>query len=176
MLGVDVGDLRRMRDARFFEGAETSHRLTRFWALLVFAASIATTGVAADSTATVIGAMIVAPLMTPILGIVLAVALGDRSNLVRSILLVVAGALAVILVGWLLGELSPVDAVAPGNSQVASRVSPRTVDLIAALATRAVGVTPRARSRPTTSRRSRRVGRPTPTGRSCRPTIATARS
>jgi uncharacterized membrane protein len=39
----------------------------------------------------------------------------------------------------LLGQLSPVDAVAPGNSQVASRVSPRTVDLIAALATGAVG-------------------------------------
>jgi uncharacterized membrane protein len=98
VLGVEVADLRRMRDALFFEGTEASRRLTRFWALLVLAAIIATAGVVADSTATVIGAMIVAPLMTPILGIVLAVALGDRSNLVRSILLVVAGALAVILV------------------------------------------------------------------------------
>lgn len=128
-----------MRDALFFEGPETNRRLTRFCALLVLAAVIATAGIVADSTATVIGAMIVAPLMTPILGVVLAIALGDRSNLVRSILLVVAGALAVILIGWLLGQLSPVDVVAPGSSQVASRISPRTVDLIAALATGAVG-------------------------------------
>jgi uncharacterized hydrophobic protein (TIGR00271 family) len=77
--------------------------------------------------------------MTPILGIVLAVAIGDRSNLVRSIFLVFAGALAVIAVAWLLGRLSPVDVIAPGNSQVVSRISPRTVDLIAALATGAVG-------------------------------------
>jgi uncharacterized hydrophobic protein (TIGR00271 family) len=139
VLAVDHADLRRMRDALFFEGPEAHHRLTKFWALLVLAGIIATTGVVSDSTATVIGAMIVAPLMTPILGVVLAVALGDRTNLVRSILLVVAGALAVIVLAFLLGLLSPIEIVAPGNSQVASRVSPRTVDLIAALATGAVG-------------------------------------
>jgi hypothetical protein len=38
----------------------------------VLAAVIASAGGVSDSTATVIGAMIVAPLMTPILGIVLA--------------------------------------------------------------------------------------------------------
>jgi uncharacterized membrane protein len=47
--------------------------------------------VVSDSTATVIGAMIVAPLMTPILGIVLAVVLADGANLCRCVLLVVAG-------------------------------------------------------------------------------------
>jgi uncharacterized hydrophobic protein (TIGR00271 family) len=139
VLAVDQADLRRMRDALFFEGPETHHRLTRFWALLVLAGVIATAGVVADSTATVIGAMIVAPLMTPILGVVLAISLGDRSNLVRSLLLVVAGAVAVVVIGYLLGLLSPIDVVAPSNSQVASRVSPRTVDLVAALATGAVG-------------------------------------
>jgi hypothetical protein len=40
---------------------------------------IAAAGVVGDSTATVIGAMIVAPLMTPIPGIVLAVVLGRYS-------------------------------------------------------------------------------------------------
>jgi uncharacterized hydrophobic protein (TIGR00271 family) len=139
VLAVSSLDLRRMRDALFFEGPETSHRLTRFWALLVLAAVIATAGVVADSTATVIGAMIVAPLMTPILGIALAVALGDRANLVRSILLVIAGAAAVVLIGWFIGLLSPIDVLAPANSQVAARVSPRTIDLVAALATGAVG-------------------------------------
>lgn len=139
MIAVSQSDLHRMRDALFVEGPAARGRLTRFWALLLLAAVIATAGVVADSTATVIGAMIVAPLMTPILGIVLAIALGDRTNLVRSLVLVVVGAGAVVLVGYLLGLLSAVDVVAPGNGQVAARVSPRTVDLIAALATGAVG-------------------------------------
>ena len=58
----------------------------------MLASIIASAGVVGDSTATVIGAMIVAPLMTPILGTMLAVVLGDRSNLLRSIGLVLAGA------------------------------------------------------------------------------------
>ena len=81
-----------MKAAVFFDGPEASRKLSRFWILLVLAAVIATAGVVADSTATVIGAMIVAPLMIPIQGTMLAVVVGDRANLIRSILLVVAGA------------------------------------------------------------------------------------
>jgi uncharacterized hydrophobic protein (TIGR00271 family) len=107
--------------------------------LLILAAIIATAGVIADSTATVIGAMIVAPLMTPILGVVLAITLGDRRNLVWSAVLVVVGAVTVIALAWMLGDLSPIDVLAPTNSQVAGRINPRVVDLVAALATGAVG-------------------------------------
>jgi uncharacterized membrane protein len=39
---------------------------SRFWLLLVFSTVVATAGVLGDSTATVIGAMIIAPLATPI--------------------------------------------------------------------------------------------------------------
>jgi uncharacterized hydrophobic protein (TIGR00271 family) len=107
---------------------------------------IASAGVVSDSTATVIGAMIVAPLMTPILGIVLAVVLADGTNLRRSIVLVVAGAAAVVAIGWLLGLFVPYPVVAATNSQVAARVTPRIVDLVAALATGAVGSVALARS------------------------------
>ena len=65
-----------MRDQLFFEGPARDRRLSRYWLLLPLPAVIAAAGVVGDSTATVIGAMIVAPLMTPILGIVLAVVLG----------------------------------------------------------------------------------------------------
>jgi uncharacterized membrane protein len=58
---------------------------------LTLAAVIATAGVIADSTATVIGAMIVAPLMTPILGTALAVGLAERRHVVRSVGLVATG-------------------------------------------------------------------------------------
>ena len=81
-----------MREAVFFDGPEANRRYSRFWLLLILAAIIASAGVVADSTATVIGAMIVAPLMTPILGTMLATVLGDHTNLVRSLLLVLAGA------------------------------------------------------------------------------------
>jgi uncharacterized hydrophobic protein (TIGR00271 family) len=102
--------------------------------------------VVSDSTATVIGAMIVAPLMTPILGVVLAVVLGDGPNLRRCLFLLVAGAVVVVGLAWLLGLFVPYPVVAATSSQVASRISPRLVDLVAALATGAVGSVALARS------------------------------
>lgn len=146
MASLTTEDITRIRDGVFFEGSDVGQRYSRFWMLLVLASIIATAGVIADSTATVIGAMIVAPLMTPILGIVVAIVLGDRDNLLRSVLLVATGALAVILIGFLLGHLVSYDIVAASNSQVAGRVSPRIIDLVAALATGAVGSIALARS------------------------------
>ena len=128
-----------MRAAVFFEGPEAGRKLSRFWILLVLAAIIASAGVVGDSTATVIGAMIVAPLMTPIQGTMLAVVTGDRTNLARSLGLVAAGAAAAIGIGFVVGLLVVTDVVAATNSQVAGRVSPRLIDLLAALATGVVG-------------------------------------
>jgi uncharacterized hydrophobic protein (TIGR00271 family) len=110
-----------------------------FWVLLTLAAVIASAGIVADSTATVIGAMIVAPLMTPILGTALAVVLADRRQVLRSVGYVLAGAVLVVAIGYLSGLLSPVPELAATNSQVAERVAPELVDLVAALATGAVG-------------------------------------
>ena len=146
MSGLSDVDIKRMRDQLFFEGPERGRRLSRYWLLLPLAAVIASAGVVSDSTATVIGAMIVAPLMTPILGIVLGVVLADGANLRRCVLLVVAGAAAVVAIGWLLGLFVPYPVVAATNGQVAARVTPRIVDLVAALATGAVGSVALARS------------------------------
>jgi uncharacterized hydrophobic protein (TIGR00271 family) len=132
-------DLARMRDGLLFSGPDAGRKLSRFWVLLVLASVIATAGVIADSTATVIGAMIVAPLMTPILGTVLAVATGDRPNVWRSLALVVSGATCVVAIAWLVGLIVPIDVVADTNTQVAGRVHPRLIDLVAAIATGAVG-------------------------------------
>ena len=99
-----------------------------------------------DSTATVIGAMIVAPLMTPILGIALAIVLTDRANLARSLGLVAGGAAAVVGLAWVMGHLVSLSVVAATSTQVSARVQPRLIDLIAALATGAVGAIALARS------------------------------
>ena len=106
-------DIEQMRDQVFFEGPERKRRLSRYWLLLLLSAVIATAGVVSDSTATVIGAMIIAPLMTPILGVVLGVVLTDRANLGRCLLLLAAGAAAVVAVSWLLGHRRAL----PGDSR-----------------------------------------------------------
>jgi uncharacterized hydrophobic protein (TIGR00271 family) len=83
--------------------------------------------------------MIVAPLMIPILGTMLGVVLGDRANLIRSVALMLAGAALAVAIGYAVGLLVLNDVVAATNSQVAGRVNPRLIDLLAALATGAVG-------------------------------------
>ncbi|MBD7951970.1 MULTISPECIES: DUF389 domain-containing protein [Oerskovia] len=137
---VTTADIQRMTTALFIsEGPTARSRQATFWTLLILAAVIASAGVAADSTATVIGAMIVAPLMTPIVGTALAIVLNDHRNLTSSALLVVAGAAGVVATGYLVGLFVPIEIVAATNSQVAGRVTPQLIDLLAALATGAVG-------------------------------------
>ncbi|WP_010532871.1 DUF389 domain-containing protein [Brachybacterium squillarum] len=94
-------------------------------------------GVIADSTATVIGAMIVAPMLMPIQATMLSTVLGDRRNLMLSAAMVVAGAATAI--GYLLGMITPTDVTSATSSQVAGRTRPELIDLLAALATGLVG-------------------------------------
>lgn len=136
---IAAPDIARMREKLFFEGEVRTRKLSAFWTLLLLAAVIASAGVVSDSTATVIGAMIVAPLMTPILGVVLSVTIGDGRNLAVSAVLVVTGALAVIGIGYAVGLLAEVPVDAAHSSQVAGRVNPSLIDLVAAVATGAVG-------------------------------------
>lgn len=131
--------IEHMRNAVLFDGAERGQRLSRFWILLILASTIAAAGIVAESTAAVIGAMIVAPMMLPIQGTMLSTVLGDRVNLVRSIALMAAGATAAVGIGFIVGLLVANDVVAATNSQVAGRVHPGLIDLLAALATGVVG-------------------------------------
>ena len=83
--------------------------------------------------------MIVAPLMVPILGTSLAVAIGDRTNMVRCLLVAIVGAAAVVAIGYVIGLAIVTPVVAANDTQVAARVHPHLIDLLAALATGAVG-------------------------------------
>ena len=77
--------------------------------------------------------------MTPILGSALAVALAERRMIATNAAFVVCGASAVIAIGYLVGLTHQVPVDSATNSQVASRVSPTLIDLLAALATGVVG-------------------------------------
>lgn len=114
---------------------ETSAKRSAFWTMLVLSAVIAISGVAGDSTATVIGAMIVAPLSVPILGIGLGIASGNVALIARSLVLVVSGVIVVVALGFVFAQVLPNPVDVLSNSQVVGRTSPKLMDLTAALAT-----------------------------------------
>ena len=133
-------DLPAFKAKLFFEGAKRWISLERFVVLLFLSTVIATFGVIGDSVATVIGAMIIAPLMRPIMATAAALVMGDLKRAWSSFLMVLASVSGVIGVAWLLTELSVVTVISiESNSQFSSRISPRLIDLYAALASGAAG-------------------------------------
>lgn len=115
-------------------GDKVSKR-TGFMIMLTLAGLIAIAGVLTDSTATVIGAMIIAPLGTPILGIGLGIVTGHLSLVIRSILWVLIGLAVVVALGLMFSVFVATPESLATNSQVTGRTSPSLMDLIAALAT-----------------------------------------
>lgn len=128
-----------LREAVFFDGADPHSKYSRFWMLLVLASIIASAGVIGDSEATVIGAMIVAPLRVPILGTVVAIVLGDRKNLMRSAGLVLSGGLCAVGVGFVMASLALDSQTIITSEQLTTWSQARLIDLVAALAVGIVG-------------------------------------
>ena len=127
--------LPELRDELFLDLGQASRKLSRFWVLLLLSATIATSGILVNSTATVIGAMIVAPLGTPIMGMGLAVVTGEARRLWSAAALVAGGAVTVIMLAALLYRILPELQPLVTNGQITSRTSPGIIDLIAAIAT-----------------------------------------
>lgn len=125
-------------------GDSTSKR-SAFWAMLVFSAVIAAAGLLSDSTATVIGAMIIAPLSTPIMGIALGIAKLEPGGVRKGGRFVFFGALAVVFVGVVFAIALPSGYDLLGNGQIASRTSPGLLSLVAAVATGFAGAVAMAR-------------------------------
>lgn len=137
--------LAELTDDLDLAAGDTTSKQSAFWTMLTLSAVIATAGVLADSTATVIGAMIIAPLSTPIMGIALGVAKRDPATTSRATRFALTGAVLVVLVGVCFSLLLPGTFDLLGNSQIASRTSPGLLDLIAAVATGFAGAVALAR-------------------------------
>lgn len=104
-----------------------------FWRL-VLAAVVATGGIAAASTAVVIGAMLIAPLMSPMLGCALAIVSGRPRAAVRTLLVTAAGVALCIGIAAAVGAVTPVSVNTATNQEVLARTAPRLIDLVVALA------------------------------------------
>ena len=107
-----------------------------FFTMLVLSGIIATAGLLSGSTATVIGAMIVAPLMGPIIGISYAFSVGNRRLLRRSFLTIVFGTIATILSAILICKLTGIQTLTP---EIFARTEPTLLDLLVAIAAGAAG-------------------------------------
>ena len=115
---------------------ESSKPSLGFFVLLLCAAVIATLGLISNSTAVVIGAMIVAPLMDPILSLAFALSISNNKLAKRSLMTVVIGVIAVIATAALLSLLLDVSEV---NREMTSRTAPNLIDLGVAVATAVAG-------------------------------------
>lgn len=120
-------------------------KLSGFWTMLVLSAVIAVAGVLGDSTATVIGAMIIAPLSIPIMGVALGIVRADGSQVLRSLTWVMAGVATVVALGALAAVPLPDTLGTVSNSQIAGRTSPGILDMVAAVATGLAGAVGLAR-------------------------------
>ena len=97
-------ELSTFKNKLFFEGERRRVEFERFTILLFLSTAIATYGVMGDSVATVIGAMIIAPLMRPIMATAAGLVMGDLKRTGRSLGMVVISIAGVIGVAWLLAE------------------------------------------------------------------------
>lgn len=136
---VDEAYLARMERSVFAVVDDPLKQLSSFFLCIVLSPVVATGGIAAASPAIIIGAMIIAPLMMPIVGTSFAVTRGRPRQAFRALAVAAGGALAVVAVACLVTALLPAGVPLAGNPEVASRVEPRVVDLVVAVASGFVG-------------------------------------
>lgn len=101
-----------------------------FIALICLSTLIATLGLMQNAAAVVIGAMLVAPLMTPLIGCGLAVVQGNGYLLRSAIKSVVLGFLLAMLIGFIMGVIIP---HAGMTNEMSARGKPNALDLAIAL-------------------------------------------
>lgn len=112
--------------------------LTRvYMALVILSTIVAALGVLRDSTAVVIGAMVIAPLLGPNVGLALSSTLADFKLGLESIKSNTTGLIAALLISILLGAFMTVDTEL---YHIASRTEVHLSDIALALASGAAGV------------------------------------
>ena len=102
-----------------------------FHFMLILSAIISTLGLLANSVAIIIGAMIIAPLMGPIIGMAYSVAMGNRKLLRRSSLTLLKGTALTVIASWLTASIIGLETV---DSEILSRTNPTLIDFGIAMA------------------------------------------
>ena len=130
-LGRRVPQLTREQRIDLFENLQNGSRFSfDFLALICLSTSIAALGLIQNSGAVVIGAMLVAPLLTPMLGAGLSLVQGNIPLIKDAARSIGLGFLTALVVGFIFGWLTPIHVLTP---ELLGRGSPNILDLIIAL-------------------------------------------
>ncbi|MFV9616744.1 MAG: TIGR00341 family protein [Gammaproteobacteria bacterium] len=131
--GLSPEDRKEALEELFVFGKENQLPFFRRMAVLTIVSTIiATGGLLSDSAAVVIGAMLIAPLMRPVMSAAAAITMGWSERLYQSLLLIAVMSVAVILISYFLALLSP-DMISM-TEQTLARTRPTFFDLVIALA------------------------------------------
>lgn len=114
-----------------------------FLTLMVLATLLAAVGLFADSAPVIIGAMILAPLMAPIISLSMGVLRQDERLLAESLRTLCLGMGLALLCSVLLSWLVPLETV---NEQIAARLQPTLLDLAVAVISGIAGAYAHARA------------------------------
>jgi len=134
---VDAETRASVVQSLYHEGPRLRPFLMQFFVLLSLSTLIALYGLLENSTAVVIGAMVIAPLMSPLLSVAGAMVCGWPVRLLWSLALLLAGSAWSVLLAWSVSSAIPDGPTLP--DQVLSRTSPGILDLGIALAAGAAG-------------------------------------
>lgn len=102
-----------------------------FHFMLVLSAIISTLGLLANSVAIIIGAMIIAPLMGPIIGMAYSIAMGNRKLLRRSSFTIFKGIILTVAASWFTASIIGLETI---DSEILSRTNPTLIDFGIAMA------------------------------------------
>lgn len=136
----EVGKLRRWwriwvvggvdHDAVLRQIAEDSGWSGRYAFLIVVSAAISLLGLLMPSVAVLIGAMLLSPLMMPIIGLGFGIATLDFREMRRAAIALGAGSAIAVVLSAIFVSLSPVQTI---TSEIAGRTQPTLFDLLVAL-------------------------------------------
>lgn len=136
--GITPEERRSVLEDLFVFGKENQTPfLIRMSVLLVLSTIIASAGLLSDSAAVVIGAMLVAPMMNPVMAAAGSVVMGWSHRFYASLWLVFLMGLGALALSALIASLSPEMIFTP--EQVLARTRPTYYDLLIALAAGAAG-------------------------------------
>jgi uncharacterized hydrophobic protein (TIGR00271 family) len=137
----DIGRDRRqgISDGLYYEEPGRVGKLTSFGVMMLLSTTIGALGILQDSTAVVIGAMLIAPLMTPIMGIASGIVGGWPRRTLDSAATVTIAAAGAVGVAWIVAAWVPAFGDLTANSQITSRIEPTLVDLLIGVAAGAAG-------------------------------------
>lgn len=124
------------RDDIYQQMRRASHPSIDFFILIGLAGMIATLGLLQSNPAIIIGAMLVAPLMSPILAIAMSVVKGDVRLLRMSAEATILGVITAVGVSMLITTITPSQI---NTTEILVRARPNLLDLLVALASGAAG-------------------------------------